>query len=69
VLPRGTNEDFQAGTRPEGDDLLRKRNKWILAHPERRVLVDQGVIPGIRGRNIEILPVASPSGAVTGEGS
>ncbi len=57
VLPRGTNEDFPPGTRPEGDALLRKRNKWILAHPDRRVLVDQGVIPGIRGKNIEIYPV------------
>ncbi len=61
ILPRGTNEDFEDGKRPAGDPLLRKRNKWILAHPERRVLVDQGVVPGIRGVNIEVIPAVDES--------
>ena len=59
VLPRGTNEDFSSvRPRPAGADaLLRKGNKWIIAHPERRVLVDQGVLPAIRGPNVQVVPV------------
>lgn len=57
ILARGTNEDFAPGERTEGDPLLRKRNKWIITHPERRVLVDQGVLPLVRGPNRELVPV------------
>lgn len=56
ILARETNMDYPAGTRPEGDPLLRKTNKWIIAHPERDVLVKQGVLPGIRGPNIAVIP-------------
>lgn len=65
VLPRGTNsalsqeEAARARTASrEGDPeagLLFMRNKWILAHPERKVLVDKGALPGIVGPNIEVL--------------
>jgi hypothetical protein len=51
VLPRGTNDAFAEGTRPEGDPLLRKLNKWIIAHPERKPLIDQGVLPLLKGAN------------------
>jgi hypothetical protein len=51
VLPRGTNDAFAEGERPDGDPLLRKFNKWIIAHPERKPLIDQGVLPLLRGEN------------------
>lgn len=34
--------------------LLFMRNKWLLAHPERAILVERGAWPGIRGENIEV---------------
>ncbi len=60
VLPRGTNaalsEAELAAARAAGGEarLLFMRNKWILAHPERAVLVERGAWPGIAGENIEI---------------
>lgn len=53
VLPRGTNEAYE-GALPAGDPLLRKKNKWILAHPERKPLIDQGVLPLLSGPNREL---------------
>lgn len=53
VLPRGTNEAYE-GAIPAGDPLLRKKNKWILAHPERKPLIDQGVLPLLGGPNREL---------------
>lgn len=61
VLPRGTNEVLPDGVLSGDDPLLRKRNKWIMAHPERKALVDQGVLPLIRGSNREVRPVAEPA--------
>lgn len=63
VLPRLTNAEFGQGTRPSGDATLLKRNKWILAHPERAVLLAQGAVPGIRGPNIELVPPDAREGA------
>jgi hypothetical protein len=57
ILAAGTNLEFAPGERPEGDPLLRKRNKWILAHPERKPLLDQGVLPLIKGGNLAVTPV------------
>ncbi len=64
VLPRGTNEILSeeekaaAAKRAAAGDLrarlLFMRNKWILAHPERKVLVDKGAWPGITGPNVEV---------------
>lgn len=61
VLPRLTNspldEPEREAARAAGGEagLLFMRNKWMLAHPERRVLVERGVYPGILGENIEVL--------------
>jgi hypothetical protein len=70
ALPRGTNEALgqeelaaardlgraqggRAARDPEAR-LLFMRNKWLLAHPERTILVERGAWPGIRGENIEV---------------
>lgn len=31
--------------------LLLARNKWVIAHPDRKPLIDQGAYPGIIGEN------------------
>ena len=64
ILPRGTNEALSederaaaTGRAKAGDpwaSVLFMRNKWILAHPERKALVDRGAHPGITGANIEV---------------
>ena len=64
VLPRGTNEILSeeekaaAAKRAAAGDprarLLFMRNKWIITHPERKVLVDKGAFPGITGPNVEV---------------
>ena len=64
VLPRGTNSPLsdeeralarEAAARGDGPArLLFARNKWILAHPEREILTDQGAHPGIVGDNLEV---------------
>ncbi len=71
VLPRGTNEALgkdevaaaRALAKPSGDApgdpearLFFMKNKWLLAHPERAILVERGAWPGIRGENIEVRP-------------
>ncbi len=64
VLPRGTNEALpttaashetppSAEPVPESRFLFMK-NKWLIAHPERKPLVERGAFAGIRGENIEI---------------
>jgi hypothetical protein len=58
VLPRGTNGALDgeelAFARGAKDRLLFMRNKWLLAHPDRAILVERGAWPGIRGENIEV---------------
>jgi hypothetical protein len=56
ILPKGTNTPLKhQGLSGQGEErLLYMNNKWIIAHPERKVLVEKGVYPGIRGENIEI---------------
>jgi len=64
ILPRGTNEPLAeaekagAASRASAGDgwarLLFMRNKWLLAHPERKVLTDKGAFPGIAGPNVEV---------------
>jgi len=57
VLPRGTNEALSGQILPETgaeSRFLAMRNKWLIAHPDRKVLVDRGAFPGIRGENIGI---------------
>ncbi len=33
------------------------KNKWLVAHPERRILIERGAFAGIMGENIAINPV------------
>ena len=57
VLPRGTNEPLSGQGLPETSAesrFLYMKNKWLIAHPERKALVERGAFPGIRGENIEI---------------
>jgi hypothetical protein len=57
VLTAGTNTPFE---RPvvsgnDEDKLLFMRNKWLLAHPERRPLIEKGAFPGIIGSNFNVI--------------
>ncbi|QFT88146.1 hypothetical protein FIU87_05800 [Bacillus sp. THAF10] len=56
ILPKGTNEPLEEGLerKSKEDELLFMKNKWLLAHPERKVLMEKGAHPGINGVNIEI---------------
>jgi len=59
ALPRGTNaplSEHELARRPERGEgrLLFMRNKWLVAHPERRVLVEKGAWPGIVGPNLVV---------------
>jgi hypothetical protein len=59
ILPRGTNtplsetilEQRTPGTEAQ---CLFMKNKWLLAHPERKPLMQKGAYPGIRGKNIVV---------------
>jgi hypothetical protein len=57
VLPKDTNLPLE--NRPciesTGEErLLTAKNKWLVCHPERKILVDKGVYAGITEENIEI---------------
>jgi len=54
ILPKGTNEPLEHKSEAitEEDELLFMTNKWLLAHPERKILIDWGAYPGIVGDNI-----------------
>ena len=54
ILPRGTNEPLENDKKTYGDKFLFARNKWLLAHPERKPLMEKGAWPGITGSNIEV---------------
>ena len=56
ILPRGTNTPLSTDkkTVEKMDQILFLRNKWIIAHKDRKVLIDQGAYPGIIGDNIEL---------------
>jgi hypothetical protein len=58
ILPRGTNAPLLAN-RPypttSEEKLLFAVNKWLLAHPERKPLMEKGAHPGIVGENIAVL--------------
>ncbi|PRO65849.1 DUF4867 family protein [Alkalicoccus urumqiensis] len=54
ILPRGTNEELTREASRRQDPVLFKKNKWLLAHPERDVLIDQGAVPGLLGDNIYV---------------
>lgn len=54
ILPRGTNEPLEKDDSKHGEKLLFARNKWLLAHSERKPLMEKGAWTGIIGENIEI---------------
>ncbi|MCR5145469.1 MAG: DUF4867 family protein [Lachnospiraceae bacterium] len=61
ILPKGTNtpltEDEKASRDRSKDlegQLLLQRNKWVIAHPDRKPLIDQGAHPGVTGVNKEL---------------
>ena len=54
ILPRGTNEPLENDKAKYGDKFLFARNKWLLAHPERKPLMEKGAFAGITGKNIEV---------------
>ncbi|PYZ92617.1 DUF4867 domain-containing protein [Salipaludibacillus keqinensis] len=57
ILPKGTNEPIETHEHTFDDsesDLLFMENKWLIAHPERKTLIEKGAFPGIRGENIQI---------------
>lgn len=57
ILPEGTNTPLASQNKgiEDIDRLLLLKNKWIIAHEERKVLTDQGVYAGIIGENLELL--------------
>lgn len=56
ILPKGTNTPL--GKKNEimnrEDELLLLKNKWIIAHKDREVLIKQGAYPGLVGENKEV---------------
>lgn len=54
ILPKGTNEPLKSDISKYKDVLLFARNKWLLAHPDRKPLMEKGAYAGIVGENIEI---------------
>ena len=59
ILPQGTNTPLsetvlKARTPGTEAQCLFMKNKWLLAHPERTVLIQKGAYPGIRGKNIVV---------------
>ncbi len=68
ALPAGTNQPLTPGeleaarkasqALDEAEPrLLFMKNKWLVAHPERRILIERGAFAGIMGENIAINPV------------
>lgn len=56
ILPRGTNTPLDCKPeKAQGEQrLLLQRNKWVIAHPERAPLINQGAFPGLLGENKEL---------------
>ncbi|QQE81199.1 DUF4867 family protein [Alicyclobacillus sp. SO9] len=60
VLPKGVNFPLQYGPREFTleDKLLFMRSKWLLVHPSRQKLIQEGACAGIKGENLEVVGVA-----------
>lgn len=56
ILPSGTNEQLNKEIKrlTLEDELLFMKNKWLLAHPERTVLIEKGANGGLKGENIQV---------------
>jgi hypothetical protein len=56
ILPRGTNTPLEK--KPENKEgenkLLLQKNKWVIAHPKRTPLINQGAFAGLIGENKEL---------------
>lgn len=64
VLPKDTNEPLDPeeikqrdSSQEKEDRLLFKKNKWMIAHPERHQLVSQNVHVGLVGENRMVNPL------------
>lgn len=64
ILPKDTNEpldkeeiEIRDKSQDKEDRLLFKKNKWMLAHPERIQLVSQNVHVGLIGENRVVNPL------------
>lgn len=57
ILPKGTNEalDNKPNIKEEEDKLLFMKNKWLIAHPERKPLIEKGAYGGIIGENLRVI--------------
>lgn len=51
ALMKGTNDVLDKSS---DDELLFKKNKWLICHDENKALIQRGVYPGIHGKNFEI---------------
>lgn len=57
-LPKGTNEPLPYAVEREGEGrLLFAVNKWLIAHPDMKALVEAGAYAGMVGEDITITPV------------
>ena len=56
ILPKGTNTPHPSKRVNDDEEsvLLLHTNKWVLAHKDRKPLIDQGAYPGFIGENIEL---------------
>jgi len=56
ILPKGTNTPLEQKKKIIDDEskLLLMKNKWVIAHPDRKPLINQGAFPGILGENKEL---------------
>ena len=56
VLPRGTNTPLENVEKSKNAEsvLLLQKNKWVIAHPERKPLIEQGAFAGLIGENKQI---------------
>lgn len=65
VLPKGTNTPLSDEEKAARDAIIAKdenaearlllhKNKWVISHPERKPLIEQGAFAGIIGENKEL---------------
>ncbi len=58
ILPAGTNGELEGfDKRTPEDELLFRRNKWLLGHSESRQVKELHAVCGITGENITITPL------------
>jgi len=57
ILPKGTNTplDTKYDCSDKENALLLQKNKWVISHPLREQLINQGAFPGLMGENKKIL--------------